>query len=212
MGAVAEPCGYASPVLEFCKQVFDPVALLVYGFTVYCGEFSLCSWRNTGGNATLNQGRTIGVAVVTFVAQKRARSRQVRWQCCAPLWPDCCPSVSNSSTGRISPSQTACGLEFSPPLVWPIARGTSSFYQTASRAVRYEVVGVDHQAIRRTIFGNQRSENIVKNAYLGPTYDPFTQSFMWSINIRCILPMQSVSDHVDDAVDNFAVIDTRHPM
>ena len=73
MSVAVEPHGYASPVLEFCKQVFDPVALLVYGFTVYCGEFSLCSWRNTGGNATLNQGRTIGVAVVTFVAQKRAQ-------------------------------------------------------------------------------------------------------------------------------------------
>ena len=194
------------------KTGFRPCGAACICFTVYYGEFSLCSWRNTGGNATLNQGRTIGVAVVTFVAQKRARSRQVRWQCCAPLWPDCCPSVSNSSTGRISPSQTACGLEFSPPLVWPIARGTSSFYQTASRAVRYEVGGVDHQAIRRTIFGNQRSENIVKNAYLRPTYDPVTQSFMWSINIRCILPTQSVSDHVDDAVHNFAVIDTRHPM
>ena len=180
-------------------------------YSILRGVFALLL-AEYGGNATLNQGRTIGVAVVTFVAQKRARSRQVRWQCCAPLWPDCCPSVSNSSTGRISPSQTACGLEFSPPLVWSIARGTSPFYQTASRAVRYEVVGVDHQAIRRTIFGNQRSENIVKNAYLRPTYDPVTQSFMWSINIRCILPTQFVSDHVDDAVDNFAVIDTRHPM
>lgn len=47
-----------------------------------------------------------------------------------PLWPDCCHSVSNSSTGRISPSQTACGLEFSPPLVWPIARGTTNKPQT----------------------------------------------------------------------------------
>ena len=112
------------------KTGFRPCGAACICFTVYCGEFSLCSWRNTGGNATLNQGRTIGVAVVTFVAQKRARSRQVQWQCCAPLWPDCCPSVSNSSTGRISPSQTACGLEFSPPLVWPIARGTTDKHQT----------------------------------------------------------------------------------
>ena len=49
------------------------MALLVYGFTVCCGEFSLHCWRNTGGNATLNQGRMIGVAAVTFVAQKRAQ-------------------------------------------------------------------------------------------------------------------------------------------
>lgn len=98
-------------------------------YSILRGVFALLL-AEYGGNATLNQGRTIGAAVVTFVAQKRARSRQVRWQCCAPLWPDCCPSVSNSSTGRISPSQTACGLEFSPPLVWPIARGTTDKPQT----------------------------------------------------------------------------------
>ena len=98
-------------------------------YSILRGVFALLL-AEYGGNATLNQGRTIGVAVVTFIAQKRARSRQVWWQCCAPLWPDSCPSVSNSSTGRISPSQTACGLEFSPPLVWPIARGTTDKPQT----------------------------------------------------------------------------------
>jgi hypothetical protein len=30
VSAAVEPHGYGSPVLEFCKQVFDPVALLVY--------------------------------------------------------------------------------------------------------------------------------------------------------------------------------------
>jgi hypothetical protein len=29
MGAAVEPHGYASPVFEFCKQVFDLVTLLV---------------------------------------------------------------------------------------------------------------------------------------------------------------------------------------
>ena len=53
-------------------------------YSILRGVFALLL-AEYGGNATLNQGRTRGVDVVTFVAQKRARSRQVRWQCCAPL-------------------------------------------------------------------------------------------------------------------------------
>ena len=39
MSAAVEPHGYGSPVLEFCKQVFDPVALLVYVLRYIAGSF-----------------------------------------------------------------------------------------------------------------------------------------------------------------------------
>jgi hypothetical protein len=45
----------------------------------------------------------------------------------APLWSFICPSVSNRTSGRPLPSQTACSLEFSPPLVRPMQPGAPPF-------------------------------------------------------------------------------------
>mgnify|MGYP007028072041 FL=1 len=39
MSAAVEPHGYGSPVLEFCTQVFDPVAVLVYVLQYIAGSF-----------------------------------------------------------------------------------------------------------------------------------------------------------------------------
>ena len=45
----------------------------------------------------------------------------------APLWSLIWPSVSSRMMGWPSPSQTAWSLEFSPPLVRPMRRGTAPF-------------------------------------------------------------------------------------
>ncbi|OCP34409.1 hypothetical protein BC360_30175 [Ensifer sp. LC163] len=40
----------------------------------------------------------------------------------------------------------------------------------------------------------------------------FALTLMWPILLRCILPLQTIADHIDDTTDDTLVIDTRIPM
>ena len=122
------------------------------------------------------------------------------------------PQSAKVTTGRISPPQTACGLEFESPLLRPIGWRPCPRLKTASRALYFKVDGVGHQAIQWAIFDYQRSKNFIRNTHLRPTYKPVIQGFMSPMDRWSIPPPQTVPDHVDDAAGNLALIDTRHSV
>jgi hypothetical protein len=72
--------------------------------------------------------------------------------------------------------------------------------------------GVDHQAVRRTFFLDQRRENLVEYTHAGPTYEPVIQRFMWPVDLGRIPPAQPIPDHMDDAADHFPIIHPRHTV
>ena len=73
--------------LSLCKHVFDFVPLFIQGFTVCCGVLALGSGGNAGGDTSREQCRTIGVAIVAFIAQYFPGGRQIRQQAAMLLRP-----------------------------------------------------------------------------------------------------------------------------
>lgn len=55
-------------------------------------------------------------------------------------------------------------LEFKPPLVRPIRRGTAPFEQAGGGAVGFEVGAVDHQSVRRARQAREPCEDAVEDA------------------------------------------------
>lgn len=111
--------------------------------------------------------------------------------------------------GRPLPSQMTCSLEFSPPLVRPIARGTSLFFLKARRrAVRLQMRAVDHDPIRLRAFARERHEDAVEDSKTAPAHEPVVQRLVRAVALRSILPLQPVPEHVDDPAHHPPVI---HP-
>lgn len=80
------------------------------------------------------------------------------------------------------------------------------FEQACRRAVSLEMGGVDHQGAIKMCFVCQLSENFIKNTEPAPPDKAVVQRFMGAVLIRCILPLKSVLDDVDDAADDTPVI------
>lgn len=45
-----------------------------------------------------------------------------------------------------------------------------------------------------------------------PANEAVVERLMWPILRRCILPLQTIADHIDDTTDDALIIDTRNPM
>ena len=82
------------------------------------------------------------------------------------------------------------------------------FKQACRRAVSLEMGGVDHQGAIKRCFSCQLSENFIENTESAPPDESFVQRFVRAVLIRCILPLKSVLDDVDDAADDTPVIHT----
>src|ERR1700749_2928930 len=106
-------------------------------------------------------------------------------------------------------SQTACSLEFRPPLVRPIQRGRAPFPQTGSGPMRFEVGRIDHDPLRAWSFTSQASEYPLKHAAPAPADKAIIQGLVRTILLRRILPSQSVTDHIDDPADHSPVVNPR---
>jgi len=104
------------------------------------------------------------------------------------------------------PSQTAWSLEFRPPLVRPIRRGTAPFEQAGGGAVRLEVGHVDHQLIWLAALRRQSREDLVEHAHAAPADEPVGDRLGRAILGRDITPAQTVADHEDDTADNPPII------
>src|ERR1700750_1922025 len=114
--------------------------------------------------------------------------------------------------GRPLPSQTACNLEFRPPLVRPIRRRAALFQQTGGRSMSLEMCAVDHDAIRFAGVSGERGKDAIKYAQSAPAHETVVQSLGWPIPSRCIAPAQTVADDKDDPTDHAAIIDAGNAM
>jgi hypothetical protein len=115
--------------------------------------------------------------------------------------------------GRPWPSQTACSLEFKPPLVRPIRRGTADgFEQAGCRAMGFEVGGVDHQPLRLRALARQLREDAIEHAQPAPPHEAVVDRLVRAVGRRRIPPTQTVPDYEDDSRDHLAVIHTGNPM
>ncbi len=90
-------------------------------------------------------------------------------------------------------------------------RGEPLFEQACRRAVSLEVGGVEHQGAIKSRLICQFIENFVENSDFAPPDKTVVQGFVRAVLIRCILPLKSVLDDVDDAADDTPVIHTGAP-
>ena len=81
------------------------------------------------------------------------------------------------------------------------------FEQTCRRAVSLEI-GVDHQGAIKKCFICQFNENFIENTKPAPPDKAIVQGGVGTVLIRCIFPLKSVLDDVDDAADDTPVIHT----
>ena len=82
------------------------------------------------------------------------------------------------------------------------------FEQNCRRAVSLEMGGVDHQGAIKRCFICQLNENFIENTEPAPLDKAIVQRFVGAVLIRCILPLKSVLDDVDNAADDTPVIHT----
>lgn len=88
---------------------------------------------------------------------------------------------------------------------------TQPFEQACRRAVSLEVGGVEHQGAIKSRLICQFIENIVEKSDFAPPDKTVVQGVVRAVLIRCILPLKSVLDDVDDAADDTPVIHTGAP-
>jgi len=83
--------------------------------------------------------------------------------------------------------------------------------------MRFEVCSINHQAVWWAVLNDQSRKNLVKHAHLQPIAlsgmpacprgadKPVVQGLMWPIGRWRIPPAQTISDHMNDAADDFAL-------
>ena len=135
MGATVATGVDAPPVLESSEHVLDSVVLFVEDGVMGDGDFPVGLRRDAGGDFALSERMAEPVGVVAPVGEEFLGLGKAGSISAAPLKSLIWPSLSNMTSGRPSLSQTACSLEFGPPLVRPISRGTDPFKRLA--AVRF---------------------------------------------------------------------------
>ena len=78
--------------------------------------------------------------------------------------------------------------------------------------MRLEVGCIDHQS---SIFSRcfcQFGKNIVEDAHPAPTQKTIVQRLVRAILARRVFPLQAMFDDINDAADDFPVIDPRNTM
>jgi hypothetical protein len=104
------------------------------------------------------------------------------------------------------PSQTACNLEFNPPLVRPIRLRAAPFEQAGRGPMRFQMRAVDQQLIQLTALRRQAGKDLAEHAHAAPADELIIDRLGRSIVGRRIAPAQAVTDDKNDADDNSAII------
>ena len=127
MGAPIVVHGNPSPVLQPAKHDFDAVSLAIERCVVRMLDLAVLSRWNAGRGATRGKRGTEPITVIATVCNELLAGRQmIRHQARAPMVTHLAFRQQHGNW-RSLPSHTACSLEFSPPLVRPIRRGTAPF-------------------------------------------------------------------------------------
>lgn len=98
-------------------------------------------------------------------------------------------------------------LEFKPPLVRPIRRGTAPFEQAGGGAVGFEVGAVDHQSVRRARQAREPCEDGVEDAMAAPADEAVVEGLVRAVGGRRVAPAQAVANNEDDAARDATIID-----
>src|SRR5450631_3246441 len=107
---------------QLCEHVLDLVALSIQSLAVGSGQTALGLRWNAKRDAAFGESLSECITIIALVGNKRLGVGQHWIDRAGPLWSLICLSVRRKITGRPAPSQTACGLEFSPPFVRPMRR------------------------------------------------------------------------------------------
>jgi hypothetical protein len=79
-------------------------------------------------------------------------------------------------------------LDFIPPLVRPMRRGTALFLQAGDGAVGLEVGGVDHETVGLAALGRQRGEDLIEHPQTAPADETVVDRLVRAILLRRIAP------------------------
>src|SRR6202021_917790 len=96
------------------------------------------------------------------------------------------------TSGRPLLSQTACSLEFRPPLVRRIRRGKGPFLKGPGGGVGLQMRGVDHDPPGLAAFARQGCENLVEHAQAAPTKEPIVDRLVRAILSWRVPPTQPI--------------------
>ena len=72
----------------------------------------------------------------------------------------------------------------------------------------FEVGRINHQSAVFLCCFCQLGKDVVENPHAAPAHKTVIQSFIRAILTRRVLPLQAVLDDINDAADNFQVINT----
>lgn len=76
----------------------------------------------------------------------------------------------------------------------------------------FQVCGVDHDALGPWTFTGHCRKEAVEHAKPAPAYETDIERFVRPVIFWCILPLQTMLDDVDNAVDDTAIINGRKAM
>ena len=76
----------------------------------------------------------------------------------------------------------------------------------------FEVGRIDHQLTIFSCCFCQLGKNLVEDAHPTPAQKTIIQRFIRTILTRRIFPLQAMPDDINDAADDFQVIDPRNTM
>ena len=77
--------------------------------------------------------------------------------------------------------------------------------------MRLEVCTVDHDPLRLRSFTRETGKDAVKDTNLRPADEAIVECLVRPVALRCVLPLQAIADHIDDATDDAPVIDPGTP-
>ena len=78
--------------------------------------------------------------------------------------------------------------------------------------MRLEVGCINHHLAILSRCFCQFGKNVVEDAHLAPTQKTIVERFIRAILARRVLPLQAMFDDINDAADDFPVIDPRNTM
>ena len=69
------------------------------------------------------------------------------------------------------------------------------------------MTGVDHDALGFRPFTGKPGEDAVEDTQPAPADKAVVERLVRAVTSRCVLPLQSVADHVDDAAHHASIVD-----
>jgi hypothetical protein len=69
---------------------------------------------------------------------------------------------------------------------------------------------LDHDPLRPGTILTERYENLVEHTSSAPADELVLERLVRAMGLGCVLPLQTITDQIDDAAHNPPIIDTRH--